>query len=109
MLSETIFHCHRTMVTKGFILLLFKKNPIYLKNIYLNNKFVDQGYKTEKLLTSFEQISSRVNPCIHNIFYTFDSILLYYTHTTGLYIIIPMFIHLNRSSVPIPLDTNEYK
>ncbi len=24
----------------------------YLKNIYLNNKFVYQGYKTEKLLTA---------------------------------------------------------
>ncbi len=28
---------------------------------------------------------SRYNPCIHNIFYTFDGILLYCTHTTAFY------------------------
>ncbi len=29
----------------------------YLKNIYLNNKFVDQGYKTEKLLTALNKLA----------------------------------------------------
>ncbi len=28
-----------------------------LKNIYLNNKFVDQGYKTEKLLTALNKLN----------------------------------------------------
>ncbi len=39
----------------------FTKKYIYfflnLKNIYLNNKFVDQGYKTEKLLTALNKLA----------------------------------------------------
>ncbi len=36
----------------------------YLKNIYLNNKFVDQGYKTEKLLTALNKLAQSQCFCI---------------------------------------------